>query len=388
MSWLATRWASAVDEWNVRPVDRESALVLAERGRARLTSLEPGLVVGTVEDRVIRDVQIGSARLSESAVTLVAGQLAGAPPLLAAVMTGRLPAEIDGLLLSEGMDLVPGLTDLLFECSCGAHEQPCRHGLALAIEVGRMSGSEPFVVGLLRGLDRNRLLELAHTRRGRSGPGGAVRHPRGPDPGTGASAAYRRDPSPLPPSGLVPTVAATPSPIEPRPPLDSGLVGSDLSGLVGDAAERAVSLLLGESECALRYPVATDLARRARATVASGGDLDALAEAAGVEAAALGESARCFDVGGEAALAVASDRWEGSDEAMEPGRSRFDPPGRVSANTVTSGSVQLRLDQAGYWWRFEASDSDGWVLSSGGFVDPADALDDDLSQLGVGGETG
>jgi hypothetical protein len=37
--------------------------------------------------------------------------------------------------------------------------------------------------------------------------------------------------------------------------------------------------------------------------------------------------------------------------------------------------VQLRRDHRNRWWRFDADDRLGWVLASGSFADPADALD-------------
>ncbi|MEZ5340285.1 MAG: hypothetical protein R2706_02210 [Acidimicrobiales bacterium] len=59
----------------------------------------------------------------------------------------------------------------------------------------------------------------------------------------------------------------------------------------------------------LRAPVEADLARRAAALIDAGTSLASLSEAAGIDEAELAEQARCWVIGGAAALAIRTARW-------------------------------------------------------------------------------
>ena len=97
--------------------------------------------------------------------------------------------------------------------------------------------------------------------------------------------------------------------------------------------------------------------------------LPALARRVGFEPDELEAAARAYRVGGVAALDL-DDRWVPDAAALEAGQRAMGAGARVRANRVTAGSVQLRLDQQGHWWRLDADDRLGWVVVDGPATDP------------------
>ena len=379
MMWWADRWRSACATSLIKAnPEVDSGQTLAAKGRASVEQIEPGLVRATVRDRRDYAVEIGVQQLPPALFDEVAGEVAEDPMLAAALLTGELPIEVDGFFLRRGSSLLPLSTDVLAECECHEYHSPCRHGVAALIAIADVLAKDPFALTLLRGAGRDRFVAKVRECRGDTGAGEHTDEPRGVDPGRSAGAAFRRTVTAPPPAGVPPRVAVPPAALVPEPPLDSGLHAADLASLVHDASLRAVALLRGEGDGSLRSSVEADLARRAAATIETGLSLVSLSEAAGIDDHELRERARCWTIGGPDALAVRTERWN-PDSALTAEASRlFDPPGRVSGNSISSGSLQLRIDQSGRWWRFMAHPTKGWLLDSGGFVDPADALDDEL----------
>ncbi len=379
MMWWADRWRSACATTLIKPnPEVDSGKSLASKGRASIVQVEPGLVRATVQDRRDYAVEIGVQQLPQNLFDEVASDAAEDPMLAAAVLTGELPIELDGFFLARGTSLLPSSQDVLAECECHEYHSPCRHGVAALIAIADVLAKDPFALTLLRGAGRDQFVAKVRECRGHTGAGEQTDEPRGVDPGRSAAAAFRRTVATPPPAAVPPRVAVAPAALVPEPPLDSGLNAADLAGLVHDASQRAVALLRGEGDGSLRSSVEADLARRAAATLDAGLSLLPLSEAAGIDDEELRERARCWTIGGPEALAVRTERWNPDASLTAETRRLFDPPGRVSGNTISSGSLQLRIDQSGRWWRFMAHPTKGWLLDSGGFVDPADALDDEL----------
>lgn len=379
MMWWADRWRGACDTTMIQPnPEVESGRSLASKGRVSVTEVEPGLVRASVRDRRDYAVEIGVQQVESRIFDQVASDVATDPMLAAALLTGELPIEVDGMFLARGVSLLPASSDVLIECECHEYHSPCRHGVAALVGIADVLAKDPFALTLLRGAGRDQIVAKVREHRGETGVGEQSDEPRGLDPGASAATAFRRSLGKLPSAAVPPRAAVSPAPLVPEPPLDSGLNAVDLADLVHDASLRAVALLRGEGDGSLRSSVEADLARRAATKLDAGLSLLSLSEAADVDVDELSERARCWKIGGADALAVRTVRWPADSSVMVAASRLFEPPGRVSGNTVSSGSLQLRLDRSSRWWRFVAHPTRGWLLDSGGFADPADALDDEL----------
>lgn len=103
-------------------------------------------------------------------------------------------------------------------------------------------------------------------------------------------------------------------------------------------------------------------------------ELRSLAAAIGCDPDDLERAGRAWLVGGADALSALHDRFDASPDALRRAAEALGREGRQHGNNVTTPHIRLRIDANGSWWRFDADHRLGWVLSSGGFDDPAEAL--------------
>ncbi|MEZ5340286.1 MAG: hypothetical protein R2706_02215 [Acidimicrobiales bacterium] len=249
MSWWSDRWeAACLDHLGSSNPQVDAGISLASKGRASIVHVEPGQIRAEVRDRRDLHVDIGVQQLDPLALETLAVALAKQPLLGAAVLTGELPFDVDGLLLDAGMNLLPGkkasfwlivsatnITGLSPWRCCPLGVRQSRRRRSFCAVVGPWHRPRDQLVAKLReirGLNQAGPQSDEHARR---------------DPGTAASAAFRRPPSPVAPSAS-PAPAVYPATLLPSPPLDGELSAIELQALIFGASERAVQLLRGEGD--------------------------------------------------------------------------------------------------------------------------------------------
>jgi uncharacterized Zn finger protein len=105
------------------------------------------------------DVTIRVAPLSPSAWRRLARVLAGEAVFLAKLLAGEMPADIETAFSKAGLSLFPSrLSELHTECSCPDWSNPCKHIAAVYYLLGEEFDRDPFLVFVLRGITRDRLL--------------------------------------------------------------------------------------------------------------------------------------------------------------------------------------------------------------------------------------
>jgi uncharacterized Zn finger protein len=397
---------------------------LARRRLVRHLQLEPGRLAATVTGAGGHTPSLAVPTLTDEAWAEVTARVMGSAQLVATLLAGEVPHQLDDLLL-------PAPGELVADCTCSDDATLCRHAAALCHRAAEVFDADPFALLLVRGRARAHLLADLRRRRAEElgiehqGPGS--NRPRGLDPGVAAADAYRRwratstagpapgeagdapagstapgehptpdedpaageEPADTPvPTVPVPARARTLVRLAAPPPADAGIDESELRDLVADGARRAVAMLAGEGGSGLGLSVGADVARRAIA-----GDVDAIAATTGLPPDELAAAARAFHHGGAEGLAASRHRWAAPTQELAPGVAALTahpasptPDGTAPtapkkaapvvtrANTVSAGSVQLRLDQHGTWWRFEADDELGWLLAAPGSTDPTDLV--------------
>jgi uncharacterized Zn finger protein len=369
MTW-SRRWLDAVPAWSDNGSQLVAGRKLARRDRPAV-DLEPGsATVRFVGRRASCSATVAFRSFSDREWSDIVARIASRPALAASVLTGDLPLEL-AAGASDDVGLLPESADVSWSCSCEEWDEPCAHAWAVLFALGDLLDRDPNVVLLLRSRSRDQLIEPLRAARGMVSSSGAVSHqPRGVDPGQPIDRRPGRT-EPLPRPLPTPWRPAVPVDLPLAPPIDCGLEPGDLTALVADGAARALALLNGEGSSGLHQSVEVDLVRRAAAAPAR---LDHLATVAGVEPGSLERRAVAWRRGGASALAALEDRWDPPSGVMGPVGSLLGG-GRVSANTVTAGRVQLRIDRDGRWWRLDADERLGWLITAGPFDDPAEALD-------------
>jgi uncharacterized Zn finger protein len=91
----------------------------------------------------------------------VAELLAAQPFLVAKMLAGELPCEIEQVFTGAGLSLFPERhEDLKTTCSCPDWSNPCKHIAAVYYILGENFDQDPFLIFKLRGQGRQELCEL------------------------------------------------------------------------------------------------------------------------------------------------------------------------------------------------------------------------------------
>jgi len=363
-TWWGRAWLDALEERGLAdPTRLPRGRTYARQGRVVDSELSPGqlraqvqgtdLYVSSLNVRLLTDYEWNDAL--DTIMTKAANA--------AALLSGELPKALADLLLPNAGDLNP-------DCTCPDWADLCKHAAALCYIAADLFDEDPFALLALRGRDRQDV--LTEVRRRRSAALGTAHaqstgEPRGADPGTSAAAAYRRPPEPIDRSATLARSPAAARSFAAAPPLDAGIDPDELAELITDASRRAWHMLASGADSALGLSTGADVVRRS-----VHGDRARIAAATKLDVDELRVAAIAWQVGGRDGFRASRGRWDATAEQLAPGVSILGADARVRANLVVHDGIQLRLDEDGTWWRFDADEKLGWVLTSTGAADPAD----------------
>lgn len=299
----------------------------------------------------------------------------------AALLDGELDPGVVADAEAVEVDLLPRSGDLRTACSCPDWAEPCKHAAAVCYLIADALDQDPFVLLLLRGLDRAAVIDAIRARRSETDPKVSAGPPRAE--GVVAREAWRRDREPLPDVPAPPRDGpGKPAPWPSPPPADAGFTATGLRSLAEDAARRAwaVRVGVGDDTSALELDRGTDLARRA--AWASPAEHAQLADRGAATEAALETSATAWRAAGAAGLRVLDEpSWNPAVAEMAAAKEQLEslgvPPStiQVRSNRITvAGRQQLRRSHDGCWYLF-VKQSGRWAMASGGATDLDDLLD-------------
>ncbi|MFF2618581.1 SWIM zinc finger family protein [Kitasatospora sp. NPDC058046] len=318
---------------------------------------------------------------------------------IAALLDRDMPTALADDAAQAGARLLPSPREMQADCSCPDWGDPCKHAAALYYQVARLLDTDPFVLFLLRGRSESELMAELH-RRNADHDATAPAAPPTAATGTPAREAFAAARTGLPLLPAPPSPVDEPGQIAQLRPASEPVPGLDpaaLEFLASDTAARAVYLLrqalLPAGDQAqpigpVTLDVADDLVRLAAARPPDG-IFTRLAFGGRRTPASLTRSARAWQYGGLAALAVLDKSWTADPQLMgavrERLRSAWDGVGapriRVSGSwlTVLGHDAQLRLGTDRHlWYPYRRKHGDWWPA---GFPhpDPATVLDELLS---------
>lgn len=394
-TWWGRAWVDALENRaRLDPNRLPRGRTYARQDRVSTLHLAPGEITAFVRGNrpgryrvLVRVRTYGDAEWART-IDSIAGRAGHA----AALLEGELDPDVLTDVEAAGVDLLPGPGDLQPRCSCPDWADPCKHAAAVCYLVADALDDDPFTLFAIRGRPREALLaELrAHRRSGAASDGGHSDAPGGVPDDEGAVArevwrawreqsdgqrdelrgeghAGRRqtgEGQPVPSRPLhrppVPDRPGTPAQWPTDPPSEAPFSAEGLVALATDAAQRAWAQLRGEEGAGLALTPEADLARRAAALLGQTPEFGALARVAGTPPVDLARAAIAWQHGGPPALAVLSaDPWRPPVATMAEARAAVidslpaSTRVHVASNRITAGPLQLRLDPAGRWWRFE-----------------------------------
>ena len=179
LTWWGEQWIQALKRLGYAYANR------LPRGRSyaragRVTDLAIGSgeatagVVGT--RRRPYSVRIKLKTFSKQSWKKVIEILAGRARFSVALLRGEIPPEIGEVLGGQGIELFPvSGRDIETSCSCPDWANPCKHVAAVHYVVAAALDSDPYLIFVLRGLDRRALLGALAEVRGSCAPSPAPR---------------------------------------------------------------------------------------------------------------------------------------------------------------------------------------------------------------------
>lgn len=226
-TWWGKAWVAALEDTSLDGRQLRKGRAFARRGQVGVITVGPGLVAATVREPSLDEFRavVRVAELTAPQWRRMWEQVSAKPGHLLALVDGEMPAELAGDADAVDVPLLPGLGDLEPECECDAWELPCVHAAALCYQVSWLLDADPFLLLLLRGRGRDRLLGDLRARSGPVEP-----------PGVDAEWAYAHHPDPLPRWEFEPTYEQ-PDDVPPGPGVDPAA----MRRLVRDAAARAAT---------------------------------------------------------------------------------------------------------------------------------------------------
>ncbi|GAA3367329.1 hypothetical protein GCM10020367_67720 [Streptomyces sannanensis] len=386
-TWWGRAWLQALEDTALDGGQLKKGRKYAREGAVGAISVRPGRITAVVHghraDVLLR--QLGDAEWDRFLDTA-----AGRSGHIAALLDREMSPHLVEDASATGVELLPGIGDLEPGCGCGVWDH-CPHTAALSYQVARLLDRDPFVLLLLRGRSKRRLLDELQER-------SAVRAAAPVAPEAGA------EPEGVPADEafaardiLPPLPAPPPLPERPgRPPaLDTetgpapGVDAAALEFLAADAAVRAYRMLAealapghGGRPVEGRLTAGQDAVRMAA------GDPEAriaarIAEHTGRGRAELDLAVRAWQVGGAASLSVLEEDWTPGPEGLARAHAALErawedgerPPLRASRNrwTVLDANVQLRYGRDGRWWPYRRHRG-RWIPAGPAASDPASAL--------------
>jgi uncharacterized Zn finger protein len=383
-TWWGQAWLDALEGRAVHDPNRlPRGRTYARQSRAEDLAIEPGRVKAWVQGsrpdpyEVLLQVRQFRDDEWECVLDAIAAKAAHA----AALLDGELDPGIVADAEAVEVDILPRSGDLRTACDCPDWAEPCKHAAAVCYLVADALDHDPFVVFLLRGMDRNAVIDAIRARRS-AGTDEAESGGEAPPLGVVAREAWRRSPEPLPDVPPPPLDG----PLEPAawpsaPPMSAPFSADGLRLLAADAARRAWALRLGvgDDTSGLDLSPKADLARHA--AWAEPPERRHLADRAGVTDAELEVWATAWRAAGADGVQVLDEEaWTPPVVEMVSAKERIEAAGtprgtlQVRANRVTVGTQQYRLSRDGRWYLF-LKRGGRWTLASRGSDDLDDVID-------------
>jgi len=167
-NWWSKRWLALLESfgWENRLQRGRS---YARRGQVVEIQIDKGYVVSRVQGtrRTPYRVRIDMKQLSDGEWEKVADAMAEQALFAAKLLAGEMPEDIEAAFKAAEVSLFPQKREIETDCSCPDWANPCKHIAAVYYLLGERFDEDPFFIFLLRGRDKEELMEMLRQRRTR-----------------------------------------------------------------------------------------------------------------------------------------------------------------------------------------------------------------------------
>jgi len=172
-TWWAKRWTSALERlgWSSR---LQRGRTYARQGNVLEVKVRPGRIDARVQGSRKRPyrITINIDPLSDSDWDEAASAMAEHASFAARLLAGEMPQNIEDAFDRCDTQLFPGSEqDIDMSCTCPDWANPCKHIAAVFYTLGTEFDRDPFLLLLLRGMSKERLLAALREKRARATEG-------------------------------------------------------------------------------------------------------------------------------------------------------------------------------------------------------------------------
>ena len=169
-TWWAKRWTSALEllGWSSR---LQRGRAYARQGNVLEVKVRPGRIDARVQGSRTRPyrVTVNIDPLSDSDWDEAASAMAEHASFAARLLAGEMPQNIEDAFDRCDTQLFPGSEqDIDMSCTCPDWANPCKHIAAVFYALGTEFDRDPFLLFLLRGMPKERLLAALREKRAQS----------------------------------------------------------------------------------------------------------------------------------------------------------------------------------------------------------------------------
>ncbi|PZT70657.1 SWF or SNF family helicase [Streptomyces sp. SW4] len=386
-TWWGQAWLKALEDTALDSGQVKAGRRLARAGAVGAVSVRPGRITAVVHDpdRTAHRADVLLDPLTDTQWDRFVDMAVQRSGHVAALLDREMPTHLVEDAATAGIELLPGMGDLVPECDCGDWDH-CGHTAALCYQMARLLDQDPFVLLLLRGRGERALLEALQAH----GTAPAERTAAAPE-GVAAEAVWAtgRSLPELPAPPVLPAEPGTPPSLDtetaPPPEVDPAALSflasrtaAEALRLLGDALDPGHGQRPPEAE-----PTVAQDAVRLAAESSDPVVTDRLAHGSGRGREAFATAVCAWRHGGSDGLSVLEEEWTVAGETLARARAALDaaweederPSLRARANrwTVTGAPLQIRLGRDGGWWPYR-KERGRWVPAGGAAQDPATAL--------------
>ena len=169
--WWSRRFVDALESYG-RSNRLKRGKNYARRGQVVRLDVTKGSVEAPVQGSRSSpyQVSIGGDALSEETWSTVVDAMAERSSVLATLLAGEMPPEIEEVFEEAGASLFPArLADMRTSCTCPDSANPCKHIAAVFYILAEKFDDDPFLILTWRGRSREELLEQLRQHRGATG---------------------------------------------------------------------------------------------------------------------------------------------------------------------------------------------------------------------------
>ena len=162
-TWWGKAWVRAVEESAYGEGELRRGRTLARGGRVGGITVEPGRFLAAVEEGDDVLTVTGTVPVLDAAgLATFTETVAAESGRVAALLAGDLPHGLVEHAEEAGVELLPYGGELATRCSCDPWTDPCHHALAVLQQLTWLLEADPFVLLVLRGVERDELLARLH----------------------------------------------------------------------------------------------------------------------------------------------------------------------------------------------------------------------------------